>query len=114
MAKYFPSFLNQLWNYQWVEGEEETDGFIVLPLSRKQMAGVITISTMVEYHFLQKTEYFQSRLDPSLTTTTTAHGYCRTTHNYCGIRGSAASYTGVTVAHYGKYAPGLNSMHRQL
>ena len=101
-----------------VEGEEETDGFYLGTFFISQVDGVITISTMVEVDWLlAEDRVFPIKIDPSLTTTITAHGYCRTTYNYCGIRGSTSSYAlgGVTVAVTTENTHlGLNSMHRQL
>ena len=91
-----------------VEGEEEIDGFYLGTFFISQVDGVITISTMVEVDWLlAEDRVFPIKIDPSLTTTTTAHGYCRTTYNYCGIRGSTSSYTrwGYSSSYYGKYAP---------
>ena len=70
--------------------------------------GVLVVSTMVEVDWLLSDErVFPISLDPSLSTTTTTHGYCRPTSTYCGKRTSGSSYNLWRVASqtYWRYAP---------
>ena len=73
--------------------------------------GVLVISTMVEVDWLLSDErVFPISLDPSLTTATSVHGYCRTTYGYCGPRSSYSSYTlwRYGTSYYAKYAPWIS------
>jgi plastocyanin/FlaG/FlaF family flagellin (archaellin) len=66
--------------------------------------GVLVISTMVEVDWLLADErVFPISIDPSLTTSTSIHGYCRITYGYCGKRNQYSSYTLWRFGSYSSY-----------
>ena len=70
--------------------------------------GVIVISTMVEVDWLLADDrVFPISLDPTVSTPTGTHGYCRLTYGYCGKRASNNAWTvwRYGTSYYDKYAP---------
>ncbi|MBL94984.1 MAG: hypothetical protein CMF70_06735 [Magnetovibrio sp.] len=61
---------------------------------RYDAEGGLVVATVVETAWvLDPARVFPLKLDPSVTTSTSNHGYCRPTSKYCGKQSSASAYT---------------------